>query len=153
MRWVISIVIALCFATSAFGAKRCLAISVSPQSAKATVSGVLQRQWFWGPPNFGENPKTDAHYQDFVLRLDHPLVLRDRPASYGNPKLLRIIQIRTEYDKPIRGVLFRLVGKHIETSGNLLSAVLPSDNTPVVQWPTEARLSRIRTPALCVRDV
>jgi hypothetical protein len=150
---VISIIIALCFATSALGAERCLAISESPQSAKATLSGVLQHQWFWGPPNFGEDPKTDAHYQDFVLRLDHPLVLRDSPVLHGNPKLLRAIQIRTEFDKPIREVLRRLVGKHIETSGNLLSAVLPSDNTPVVQWPTEAHLSRMRAPALCVRDV
>jgi len=48
------------------------------------LSGTLRKEWFWGPPNFGENPKTDRHNQDFVLLLDYPLLSKNYP--YGQSR-------------------------------------------------------------------
>lgn len=108
-------------------------------------------QWFWGAPNFGENPKTDKHYQGWVLKLDHPLLVQNDPYLDQNlNNMLRSIQIRVEYNSKLYPVMHRLVGKHVVTRGSLVMAVLPSDNTPVVSWATDARESSERLTTQCV---
>lgn len=37
------------------------------------VLGTVGRRTFYGPPNFGENPKSDRRVTVYVIRLDHPL--------------------------------------------------------------------------------
>jgi hypothetical protein len=37
------------------------------------VLGTVSRRTFYGPPNFGENPKTDRRVTVYVIRFDHPL--------------------------------------------------------------------------------
>src|SRR5277367_5490677 len=38
-----------------------------------TLDGHLETHWEYGPPGFGETPKTDPHFKILVLRLDHPI--------------------------------------------------------------------------------
>jgi hypothetical protein len=40
---------------------------------KVTLIGKLVSRTFYGPPNYGENPKTDSKESQYVLLLDSPI--------------------------------------------------------------------------------
>jgi len=39
----------------------------------SVLSGILRSQWFYGPPNYGETPKTDKKETCYILILDSPI--------------------------------------------------------------------------------
>lgn len=39
---------------------------------KVSLSGTVYAEPFYGPPNYGEDPATDAHEVAMIVRLDHP---------------------------------------------------------------------------------
>ena len=43
--------------------------------------GTVRLQTFFGPPNYGEDPKTDARETQTVLVLDHPICVSDDPKN------------------------------------------------------------------------
>lgn len=55
---------------------------------RLNIKGMLRKRTFYGPPNFGETPKTDKLVTVFVLRPDRPLIPCDNPdfdnANRGN---------------------------------------------------------------------
>jgi len=116
-----------------------------------SLSGILHRQLFWGSPNFGEHPETDKRYLGWILHLDSPLRVLEGPDSSDGDSELRDIQIRIEYGSPLNKNMERLVMRHIVITGNVLVAVLPSDNTPVVQWVIAAQISDKHLTSQCVR--
>ena len=140
----------LCWVPQASAAQTCATIYESKFTIQ-TLSGALHRQLFWGPPNFGEHPETDQHYRGWMLRLDAPLRVLNVPTQFNGNGELRDIQIRVERGSLLYRSIDQLTGKHVITSGNLVVAVLPSDNTAVVQWANEAHASRKRLTGLCVR--
>ncbi len=57
---------------------------LSYEPAKVQLSGIVITQHFYGPPNFGEDPKTDQKVQVLELKLDAPVdVIAIPPTGIG----------------------------------------------------------------------
>ncbi len=61
------------FVTFATGHYARAAQQVGYKPAIAHLSGIIVVQQFYGPPNFGENPKTDAKENVLEIKLDAPI--------------------------------------------------------------------------------
>jgi Domain of unknown function (DUF4431) len=58
---------------------------LSYEPTKVELSGTVVNQQFYGPPNFGEDPKTDRKVQVLELKLDAPVdVVAIPPTGIGN---------------------------------------------------------------------
>ena len=121
-----------------------------------TVTGTIESIVFWGPPNFGENPKTDQKYTGAILRLDCPIYIPENltPKSGtldGNVfnsvnenslvavknNKITVVNIRMEADYS-RRIAYKLHdGRHAKITGTLREMILPSDHTPVVLDETD----------------
>lgn len=96
------------------------------------ISGQLTRKVIWGPPNFGENPKTDAKVGVWILKLDFPIsVLTGTDIGMPQKRIVaKEVQIRRRlataqgYDE--------YLGRHVVVTGRLESQVEYDDVTPVV---------------------
>jgi hypothetical protein len=95
------------------------------------ISGKLVRRMTYGPPNYGETPKTDSRYPYWVVKLDYPISVITG-ADIGMPS-----QIVTAREMQIRlgsGLrdLASFRGKHVIVQGQLATQVFAADMTPVV---------------------
>jgi hypothetical protein len=120
-----------------------LAISVSTQSAaagciefdKQTVSlhGRVVPTQFYGPPNFGADPKHDRRDIVALLVLDRPIWTCDVPVSkVGHGGKYRAQKLEMVFSDPPYGKQWN--GKRVVATGTLY----PWDNalqyTPVLLW-------------------
>lgn len=91
------------------------------------VTGVLQSEIHWGPPNFGETPKTDSKFAAWVLHVDSPFtVVKDEGDGSEGEATVSEIQLElsnTFSDEQIAA----LVKKHISVEGSLWMAQTPGD--------------------------
>jgi hypothetical protein len=94
---------------------------------KVTLTGRLVYRVFYGPPNYGENPKTDSRETQPILILDAPV---DVVANGGDPT-----------DQTERGVkritlvghsTSRFIGKRIAVEGTLFHANTGHHHTKVL---------------------
>ena len=117
--------------------------------AEITVSGVVRSIAFWGPPNFGELPKTDQKYTGAILHLDCPIYIpamldpesfagnvsysvnKDNLVAVKGDKIL-ILNVRVEENDAKRLVYRAHNGWRARITGALREARLPSDHTPIV---------------------
>jgi len=53
---------------------------VYQEKKTVTVSGLVRKVRFWGPPEFGDEPKTDEQYTGIILYLDCPIYI---PKEYN----------------------------------------------------------------------
>ncbi|MFZ2269487.1 MAG: DUF4431 domain-containing protein [Azonexus sp.] len=94
-----------------------------------TLSGKVVLRTFFGPPNYGENPETDARETQALLQLDQPLCTlaseeRDEPAE-RNQRLVTLV--------PMGGLsLKQYAGKHVSVQGSLYHADNGHHRTPVL---------------------
>jgi hypothetical protein len=145
--------IILFVSTTAKATQQCTPLSEQKLPPSVRLSGKLHTEWFWGPPNFGEHPKTDQHYQGWVLRLDNPLLARDYPYGKSGETnyTLREIQIRVMYDSKLFPEVDRYVGKHVVAVGTVEFGTGPADNTMIVMWATALEANQHRVATTCVR--
>jgi hypothetical protein len=91
-----------------------------------TVSGLLKTKMFYGPPGYGEDPKSDARETAYILYLNHPIqipmensgggaVYSKMQVVYDNPKLLR-----------------KLVGRKVTVSGDLFESMTGHHHTEIL---------------------
>ena len=105
---------------------------LSYEPAVVELTGQLRVIRKYGPPNFGENPKTDAKVKVPLLVLSYPINVR------GN-------QNEFPYDVEVRGIKRiqltitglgeldrRLIGKNVIVQGTLFHAHTGNHYTPVV---------------------
>jgi hypothetical protein len=113
------------------GARTCKFSISGRTDPDATISGKLVRRMVWGPPNYGENPKTDAQYHAWFVVLDDPVRVMTGPDLEAPPKLTiaREIQIRWADGQ---GSYFKYGNTHVVVRGKLFTQVFPGDHTPVV---------------------
>ena len=74
---LLSIAAVLAFAATSSAAEpnpRALAKQCFHEDKPIRVFGTVSRRTFYGPPNFGENPKTDERDSVYVFRPAKPLV-------------------------------------------------------------------------------
>lgn len=97
----------------------------------AMISGKLVRRMVWGPPNYGENPRTDAQYHAWFVVLDDAVRVMTGPDIGAPPKLTiaREIQIRWAGGQDS---YFKFGNTHVVVRGKLFTQVFPGDHTPVV---------------------
>ncbi|HWF63942.1 MAG TPA: hypothetical protein VN685_04955 [Rhizomicrobium sp.] len=95
------------------------------------ISGVLVRRAAFGPPNYGENPKTDSRLAYWVVELDVPIKVItgldiDVPSqtiTVHEMQILRGPGLREDVDS------FR--GMHVVVRGVIGTQVFAQDMTPV----------------------
>ena len=74
-------VFAACLFSTASSAAHCWRYEPS----KIVVTGHIFERSDWGPPNYGENPKTDSHERHLFIRLNAPLcVMGDQHGDTPN---------------------------------------------------------------------
>lgn len=86
----------------------------APQTV--VLMGKLTEVWKYGPPNYGENPRTDARVKVPILKLKRPRSVCGDPRSDINTdseRNIREVQLVVEHLNP------RLVGKSIVATGTL----------------------------------
>ena len=98
------------------------------------LCGTLKREMHWGPPGFGETPKSDIKWVAWLLVLRKPTVFYHKGDNGENiAEELTRVQIGLgshEFDDQLR----RAVDSQIVVGGKIWSASSQGDVTPVVIW-------------------
>jgi hypothetical protein len=105
---------------------------LSYEPAVVELKGTLVMEWKYGPPNFGENPRTDAKVRVPVLVLVKPVSVRPNPQDTLNAESveglrrmqLNLVNLTTPYKQ--------LIGKRVFVSGSLFQAHTGHHYTKVV---------------------
>lgn len=92
----------------------------------AHICGVLTTERHFGPPNFGENPKTDSTFTAWVLRMPSAVtVLVPGDAKYDASTRRVQLYFQTQRHSKAR------VGQTICVTGMSAAATTPGDIAPV----------------------
>ncbi len=115
-------------------------LSTDNQKSVSLV-GTLHQETHWGPPGFGESPKTDTKFIAWILMVDQPIQFRLGDEGSG-PKDLstRRIQLQSLSDMPMASIK-KMVGKKVVASGPLYAATTGGDVTPVIVSSEMVRLA------------
>lgn len=73
-------------------AGKCVFVSDDDLADYGTFSGYVIKKQEWGPPNFGEDPKTDSRWNAVFLKLDHPVALCNKNHTPSS-EVLNCVQI------------------------------------------------------------
>ena len=92
------------------------------------LSGYLEVRAFYGPPGYGENPKTDSRLRQDILFLDEPICTKDNRDEMGEKTQIEVT-LRTESPS---SELTGLAGKYITVTGRLEHAETGHDNTNLI---------------------
>lgn len=121
----IAAAIALCGASQSWAAPPCLHYGGDP----VALTGKVTFKTFYGPPNYGENPKTDSRETQAILVLVKPICVEAGPG------------INEEREKGQRKVTLvpsagfnppRYLGKVVTVEGTLFHAHTGHHRTPVL---------------------
>jgi Domain of unknown function (DUF4431) len=96
-----------------------------------TVVGTIHRVMFYGPPNFGEDPKTDEKGFYPVLKLDRATSMcAEDPRGFANGPVVAL-EMQMIFLSHIK---FSKIwyGKHVEVDGAMFAAETGSHHTPVM---------------------
>ena len=132
MRLGASLLIFLLAATPAFAG--CLKF----EPAEVTLTGVIHKHVDFGPPNYGEDPKTDSREAHLYLHLDKSVCVDADPASYSdavrNTKLMEMVYfVKLPFDHA-------WLDKHVSVTGTLFHAETAHHWTPALITPTETHV-------------
>jgi len=111
------------FSGACFAADTCLKYDDPTVSLKGKV--VLRT--FFGPPNYGENPRTDSKEQQGILILGHPICVEASQEEKAEVAQKEITLI------PLGNFgLYRYVGKRVTVAGRLFHAISGHHHTMVI---------------------
>jgi hypothetical protein len=106
------------------------------EPAKVTLVGVVRTRVDFGPPNYGENPKTDSKEKHLYLHLDKAVCVDadgDREAA-KNVKLMEMVYF---VKLPFR---HEWLDKHVSVTGTLFGWQTAHHHTPVLITPMETHV-------------
>ncbi len=84
---------------------------------------------FYGPPNFGENPKTDSKELHRILVLDTPINVRGQTdMDRGNDRVENVQEVQLVTAKPLK----EMIGKKVIVKGTLFRAHTGHHHTDVL---------------------
>ena len=100
--------------------------------ATVELEGRLKIVWRYGPPNYGENPKTDAKERTVVVVLSKPVNVRGNPKDDINTESvegvrrvqLDLFNLKTSYQ--------RFLGRRVVVNGTLFHAITGHHYTKVL---------------------
>ena len=106
------------------------------EPAPVTLNGVIRIRVDFGPPNYGEDPKTDSREPHLYLHLDKAVCVDadgDQDAA-NNVKLMEMVYF---VKLPFR---HEWLGKHVSITGTLFGWQTAHHHTPVLITPTETHI-------------
>ena len=97
---------------------------------KVELTGILIRKIFYGPPGYGEDPKTDKKEYAYIIKLEKPIsaiAAEDDTTneSHDNVKEIQVVNIKHISLKP-------LLQKRVTAKGTLFSAITGHHHTDVL---------------------
>lgn len=104
---------------------------VSYQPAVVELKGTLRTRLYYGPPNYGENPKTDTKEALPILILSKPVNVRGNPdpkAGFDRESAKDIRKIQLVLTLPHK----ELIGKTVLVKGTLFHAFTGHHHTDVL---------------------
>jgi hypothetical protein len=117
--------IALCAPATAWGVSECLHYAGEP----VTLTGQVVLKTFYGPPNFGESPATDARETQAILVLEKPLCVKANPGIFEEKEKNQMVITLV----PPAGVnLGRYAGKKVRFLGTRFHAFTGHHRMPVL---------------------
>jgi len=102
-----------------------------------TLQGVLYLKLFYGPPNFGENPETDAKDEQYLLKLDAPICVNPdgQVKSFNNEAESGLTDVQLVVNDPkFWPLLKRGLDHRIKATGTLYHAHTAHHRTKVLLW-------------------
>ena len=104
-------------------------------NGKETIefSGILHHQVHWGPPNFGEHPRTDSKFTAWIVSVGKPVPVQ-AGVQFAGKSQASVSEIQLSIDPTTfhSKVLRPLDGKMVVATGKFWQASTPGDVTPVV---------------------
>jgi hypothetical protein len=92
-----------------------------------TLAGTLSVETFYGPPNYGESPKTDARERQAILHLAKPLCTIASPDNPAEKDQVRVTVA------PMGSLSLRqFVGRMVKVRGSLFHAISGHHHTQVL---------------------
>jgi hypothetical protein len=94
-----------------------------------TLSGKVTERTFFGPPNYGENPKTDSREPQWVLLLEKPICVDENPSDYEEAEQNQLVVTLV----PLHNTnIKKHLGKKVSVQGTLFHAQTGHHHTPVL---------------------
>jgi hypothetical protein len=115
----------ICVALPSWATPQCLHYEGDP----VALNGKVTLRTFYGPPNYGENPKTDFRETQVILVLSQPICVEANPNLYAeeekNQRKVTLV--------PSGGIDFRSYrGRFVTVEGTLFHAHTAHHRTPVL---------------------
>jgi hypothetical protein len=113
---------------------------LSYEPAVVELRGKLITKMYYGPPNFGEHPKTDSKETPPILALSHPINVRGNPDSdieYDRISVKHIQRVELVLTLPHKNMM----GKNVIVSGTLFHAFTGHHHTDVLMEVQSIRLA------------
>ena len=105
---------------------------LSYEPAVVELRGKLTSKWFYGPPNYGENPKTDSKELLPILLLSEPVNVRGKPdPNYGSSEYVSVKNVR-RMELVLRIPHKYMIGKNVVVKGTLFHALTGHHHTEVL---------------------
>jgi hypothetical protein len=98
----------------------------------SVIQGILKTEMFYGPPNYGESPKTDSKEEAYILYLDAPIrvIALPKDSDYYNQTRDSITKIQLV---PFtQNIISPHNGRHIRVTGPLWGAQTGHHHTDVL---------------------
>ena len=100
------------------------------EPAIVTLVGKLVTKMFYGPPNYGLNPKEDKKENVFILELDHSITIEadqkdELNETHSGEKEIQVVNLS-------EANLKQFLGKRIKITGSLFSAMNGHHHTNVL---------------------
>lgn len=114
---------------TAFWINTAAAVCLKYAPQEVTLSGKVFLKTFFGPPNFGENPKTDSKLPQALLQLDQPLCTVATADGFNEAERDQKVITLVPSNK-MR--LSQFKGKQVTVRGTLFHAMTGYHNTPVL---------------------
>jgi hypothetical protein len=90
------------------------------------LSGRVLIKTFYGPPNYGESPETDAKVKQTILRLNNPICTIETDEDYAEQNQVEITLV------PMHAInLMPFTGKRVTVTGKLEHASTANQHTPL----------------------
>lgn len=97
------------------------------------IEGTLITRMYYGPPNYGENPDTDAKQYPFILQLDDPIDVIAQEGDIHNSSIFEVTEIQVvPMSKEQTELVEQYINKRIMIQGTLFGAIFGGHHTDVL---------------------
>lgn len=97
------------------------------------IEGTLITRMYYGPPNYGENPDTDAKQYPFILQLDDPIDVIAQEGDIHNSNIFEVTEIQVvPMNKEQTELVEQYINKRTTIQGTLFGAIFGGHHTDVL---------------------